>query len=222
MIKRFTFLKIFVILRHKISAFLERVNVILLFFLVLLGITLTSFFSFRIDSQTFSHDSDLAAMELHHFMLNRFNENNIDLVVRGSSIRQFEDRELYTDFIADKLNEDGIIEHLEGKDVVHVGSEYDFTNGVIYEKFSDKSLQDSNLASKKDSKKDSNRDSNQNSANIKFFSQKGVYNMAFEIFTGRGDFSIEDPSMRTHGKDIFYDKNTDTITAKYIKTQILR
>lgn len=122
-------------------------------------------------------------------------QNLIDLYVQGSSIKQFDDnKETYKDFIGEKLDSNGVIERLEGEEVVHIEDEYDFTKGVSYTK----------------------------SPHIKFFSQFGVYNIKDEIFKGRGEFVIEDSSMKTTGKNIFYDKKADEIEAIEIHSQILK
>ncbi|MWV61119.1 hypothetical protein DCO58_11320 [Helicobacter saguini] len=122
------------------------------------------------------------------------NKNLIDLYAQGTSIKQFSDKEIYTDFIGQKLDSKGEIERLQGAEVLHINDDYDFTQGINYAK----------------------------GANIKFFSQFGVYNIRDEIFKGRGDFVIEDEAMKTTGKNIFYDKKSDEITAIDVHSQIMK
>lgn len=197
MINRIKFFKLFIRTKQKIKCFFDRFNIIVVFFVLLFAITLTSFFSFSNPMSSLSVNRELPSMEIARFVLIRFNEKYVDTIIIGDSIQQFKDREIYTNFDADKIDDTGTIEHLGGKEVLHLADssdEYNFTKGVFYSK----------------------------SPHIKFFSQSGVYNVSDETFRGAGDFSIDDEGFRTIGENIFYDKKTDTITADNITAQILK
>lgn len=172
----------------------QRINIILVFFGALLLFTFTSLFTFNLDNKTYNRQETLPKIEIIDFMLHRFNDTNIGMTITGNNAKQFIDKEIYNNFIADKINDDGIIEHLEGKEVWHIGDEYDFTAGIQYTK----------------------------TPHIKFFSEKGVYNNVTEVFSGSGNFFIEDNDMKTIGQNISYDKKTDTITAQNITTKIFK
>ena len=49
-----------------------------------------------------------------------------------------------------------------------------------------------------------------------------MYNNVAEVFSGSGNFFIEDNGMKTTGQNISYDKKTDTITAQNITTKIFK
>lgn len=252
MARKITYFKTFIRFRNAFFRFYNKIDFILVFFLFLLVLTFTSFVGFKSPLSSISVNRNLARLEIKDFELYRFAEfkidsqdskdsknyiesgkqnskdsknitesksqdsikdsikkdsiesstqntqntqNLIDLYVQGSSIKQFDDnKETYKDFIGEKLDSNGVIERLEGEEVVHIEDEYDFTKGVSYTK----------------------------SPHIKFFSQFGVYNIKDEIFKGRGEFVIEDSSMKTTGKNIFYDKKADEIEAIEIHSQILK
>lgn len=252
MASKITYFKTFIKWRNRFFRIYNKIDFILVFFLFLLALTFTSFFGFKSPLSSVSVDRNLASLEISDFRLYRFasfvdsnaenmesksqdskdlqidsknskdsiesnnlsptnktdsiesnalspthhptNDNLIDLYAQGTSIKQFSDKEIYTDFIGEKLDSKGEIERLQGKEVLHINDDYDFTQGVNYTK----------------------------GANIKFFSQFGVYNIRDEIFRGSGDFVIEDEGMKTTGKNIFYDKKSDEITAIDVHSQIMK
>ncbi|RDU67531.1 hypothetical protein CQA53_00485 [Helicobacter didelphidarum] len=192
--KKKAIFRIFLTTKSIMKAFLQKIDFMLLFFLALFMLTLTSFFFFEMPMKNYKKHNELPIMEIHQFILHRFNEQYIDINISGESMQQYQEKEVYKNFLGSKFNDDGSIEHLDGKEVWHIGDEYDFILGINYRK----------------------------TPYIKFFSEKGVYNIVTEVFMGKGDFFIEDEGMKTMGKNIFYDKKTDVITAHNINSQILK
>ena len=93
-------------------------------------------------------------IEIIDFMLNRFNDTNIGMTITGDNAKQFIDKEIYNNFVADKINDDGTIEHLEGKEVVvgiDMSKSTDLTGVSIVAKDDEmgRKLQDMNLMTRK-------------------------------------------------------------------------
>ncbi|RDU60900.1 hypothetical protein [Helicobacter sp. MIT 14-3879] len=172
---------------------LERVNIIIVFFAALLLLTFTSFFIFEISAKRYSNTEEIPSIELHGWQLYEVNKEAVNIDIKGSTAKKYEDKEIYKDFEISKFNTDSI-ENLKGKEAISTEGMYYFPQGVEYSK----------------------------TPNIHFFSQAGSYNIADEIFVGSGDFRIADTLNVTVGKDILYDKKNDTIIAKDIRSQISR
>ncbi len=177
-----------------IKVFFGKINYILLFFLALLVFSFSYSFFMKQNQLPIQNIKDIPKIEVKQLTLNRFNTDIVDMKVKADVALQYDDKDIFIGFFASRINDDSVLENLSGKEVWHVGDSYDFIEGIHYTKLPE----------------------------IKFFSQKGVYNSRSGVFVGQGDFFIEDVGMTTTGKDIFYDSKADTITAKYIITKILR
>lgn len=175
-------------------SFVVKIDLILAFFIGLLIFTFSAFFSFSPPNQSYEKHDNTAKLEAKDFILTRFDYTGINMLIRGSNALQYADREVYYNFIGNRLNDNQETESLEGKEVVHIGDNYDFIQGIHYTK----------------------------SPYTSFFSERGVYNTATEIFTGQGNFLVENESMTTTGKNIIYDKKTDTTIAQDITTKIFK
>lgn len=177
----------------RFKAFLGTIDYIVVFFVALLLFSLASLFFFRQYGTNYSHSEELAQLEIIDFTLNRFDDSHVNMFVRSDRAMQYKkDEEVYINFFGSRFNEDKSTETLEGQEVWHRGDIYDFVAGIQYTK----------------------------TPNTTFFSEQGVYDTKKEVFQGRGNFFIDNTEMTTHGKDIFYDKITDTITAKQIQTKL--
>ncbi len=187
--------RIFILKRYiAIKVFLRQVNYILVFFIGLLLFSLFSLLLFRYNETSHTYTQEIPKLEVFHFTLNRFDMQHVDMFIKADKGMQYKDKEIYINFFGSRLNEDLSAETLEGQEVWHIGDVYNFLTGIYYTK----------------------------SPNIKFFSEKGIYNTKNEVFQGKGRFFIEDTNMTTNGEDIFYDKTTDTITAKNITTKLIK
>lgn len=187
--------RIFLLKKYiKFRIFLQNVNYILVFFIALLLFSFASLLLFRHGGSNHIYTQDIPKLEMFDFSLNRFNSQSVDMFIKADKGMQYADKEVYINFFGSRLNDDLSTETLEGEEVWHNNDEYDFIKGVYYTK----------------------------SPNVKFFSERGIYNTKSEVFRGEGKFFIEDIDMKTDGYNIFYDKATDTITAKNIKTKLIR
>ncbi len=178
----------------KIKLFFSKVDYVLVFFVFLLVFSFMYSYITRQNTSSIYNQNDIPNLEIKGLVLSRFDSNIINMTIKSDSVAQYNDKEIFRNFSANRINSDNILEYLKGKEVLRMGDIYDFVDGVHYIK----------------------------SPEIKFFSQKGEYNSKIETFVGKGYFLIEDTNMTTTGKDIFYDSNTDMITAKDITTTILR
>lgn len=187
--------RIFILKKYvKFRIFLQNINYILVFFIGLLIFSFASLVLFSHDGSRYTHTKDIPKLEMFDFSLNRFNSQHVDMFIKADKGMQYEDKEVYINFFGNRLNDDLSTETLEGEEVWHNNDEYNFIKGVYYTK----------------------------SPNVKFFSKQGIYNTKTNIFRGTGQFFIEDTGMTTNGDDIFYDKTTDTITAKNITTKLIK
>lgn len=177
----------------RLKVFFANIDYIVVFFVALLLCSLASLLFFRPHNANYTHTQELARLEIIHFTLNRFDKFNVNMLVRADRGMQYKnDTEVYINFFGSRFNEDMSTETLEGQEVWHKENIYDFVAGIQYTK----------------------------TPNTTFFSEKGLYDTEKEVFQGQGNFFIENIEMTTHGKDIFYDKTTDTITAKRIQTKL--
>ena len=187
--------RIFLLKKYiKFRIFLQNINYILVFFIGLLLFSFASLLLFRHNGSQYTHTEEIPKLEMFDFSLNRFDSQHVDMFVKANKGMQYADKEVYIDFFGSRLNNDLSTETLEGEEVWHKNDEYDFIKGIYYTK----------------------------SPNVKFFSERGIYNTKADVFRGEGKFFIEDTDMTTDGENIFYDKETDTITAKNIKTKIIK
>lgn len=186
---------IFILKKYvRFKIFLQNINYILVFFVGLLIFSFLSLVLFRHGRQGYTHDVELPKLEMFNFSLNRFNSQHVDMFIKADKGMQYMDKEVYINFFGSRLNDDLSTETLKGEEVWHKDDKYDFIKGVYYTK----------------------------SPNVKFFSERGIYDTKSDIFRGSGKFFIEDTDMTTNGYDIFYNKTTDTITAKNIATQLIK
>lgn len=193
--KELTKWRIFILKKYiKFKVFLHNIDYILIFFIALLLFSFGSLLLFKQKGVQYDYAEEIPKLEMFNFTLHRFNAEHVDMIVKASKGMQYKDKEVYIDFSGSRFNDDLSTETLEGQEVWHKGEEYDFVNGINYTKSPDR----------------------------KFFSEKGVYNTLTEVFIGKGKFFIEDTDMTTNGENIFYDKETDVIKAKNIKTTLTR
>ncbi|RDU71344.1 hypothetical protein CQA66_06635 [Helicobacter aurati] len=173
---------------------LARCDVIVVFFMFLLLFTFTSSFLFEVSVSNYkSTKEDLPIIELHNWRLYEIGKKSVNIDMKGAVAKRYANREVYQDFEMCRLSEDSI-ENLKGQEAIHKEDIYEFPKGVEYS----------------------------NAPFIYFFSQAGTYNIVTEAFSGKGEFRIQDQQSITMGKDIFYDKKSDTIIAKHIHSQITR
>ena len=171
---------------------IRRLDGIVVFFALLLGITVSSLFFFKDSKNEEVAREELALLELRGWQLYELGDSvNTDL--KGKSARKYADREVYEEFEIQKIS-DGAKEILSGNLALRKGDDYEFPNGVEYMR----------------------------EPSTHFFSEVGTYNMKEEIFRGRGKFSMMDPRNRTTGRNISYDRRLDVLNAEEINASILR
>lgn len=174
----------------------KQLNPIVIFFVCLIALTFISFFIFDISVNQYNNKQEnISLLEFHNWRLYEIGKEYMSAEISGEVANRYENKEIYNDFEIKRLTEDTAksIEILRGTEAIHQGDTYDFPLGVEYNNFH----------------------------NINFFSEAGIYNIDTQIFTGSGNFRITNTQGITNGKDILYDKKTDTIIAKDIHSQIL-
>ena len=178
--------------RATLMRVVRRLDGIVVFFALLLGVTVSSLFFFNDSKNEEVAREELALLELRGWQLYELGDSvNTDL--KGKSARKYADREVYEEFEIQKIS-DGAKEILSGNLALRKGDDYEFPNGVEYMR----------------------------EPGTHFFSEAGTYNMKEEIFRGRGKFSMMDPSNRTTGRNISYDRRLDVLNAEEINASILR
>ncbi|MDO7253179.1 hypothetical protein [Helicobacter cappadocius] len=176
--------------------YLKSTNSVLNFFLVLLVITLCSFFFFAPSKYLQENkNNDIAKIELTNFNMYQVNNDFVDMKIEGSKAFQFSDREILYGFLASRYNTQSknTYEYISGDEVIKKGDMYHFPRGAIYIK----------------------------SDGGSFWSEGGVYNYRKEIFKGEGDFIFNTTEGYFEGEDIIYNKKTQMIKAKDISSKII-
>ncbi|PAF48989.1 LPS export ABC transporter periplasmic protein LptC [Helicobacter sp. 13S00401-1] len=178
---------------------LSRVNVIVVFFVVLLVITFTSFWTFRPSKMpSYKKDKNQALMEVQNFNLKEADTTQVSMDITGKKAMQYKDRDEFIGFDARRKTIDDAkkqtgMEIISGPSATLKNDTYYFNDGVNYTKL--------DALNQKD---------------MTFYSQKGTYNTKKEIFDGKGNFTLESNLNNAKGIDITYNKKTNTIKAKDI------
>ncbi|PAF43505.1 LPS export ABC transporter periplasmic protein LptC [Helicobacter sp. 11S02629-2] len=178
---------------------LSRLNVIVVFFVLLLIITFSSFWTFRPSKMpTHKVETNPALMEVQNFNLKEADTTQVSMDITGQKAMQYKDRDEFVGFNAkrktiDDTKKDSGMEIISGPKATLKGDSYYFDDGVNYTKL--------DALNQKD---------------MTFYSQKGIYNSRQEIFRGKGAFHLESNLNSSKGIDIIYNKKTNTIEAKDI------
>ncbi|BCZ19077.1 hypothetical protein NHP190012_07190 [Helicobacter sp. NHP19-012] len=146
-------------------------------------------FFLRPQRQAPTFNGDFAKIELRGFSAFEGNATSTDLNIKGSHALQFSDHEVLYDFVLSKFDNDSqVLEHARGEVLVRRGDLYSFPKGVLYTT--------------------SNHES--------FWSQRGVYNHAKQIFQGEGNFLLNGPEGHVSGQNIAYNHKTQVLQAQGI------
>ncbi|PAF41989.1 hypothetical protein [Helicobacter sp. 11S03491-1] len=176
--------------------YLNSINSVSKFFLILLGITLGSFFFFAPSKYLQDTTSPtLAKIELEDFNMYQVNAKSVDMKIEGAKALQFKDYEVLYGFLASRYNTQSkeSYEYISGEEVVKKGDIYHFPKGATYIK----------------------------SDGGSFWSQSGTYDYRKEIFKGNGSFILSTLEGNFEGKNIIYNKKIQNITATDIISKIL-
>ncbi|PAF46620.1 hypothetical protein BKH46_06525 [Helicobacter sp. 12S02634-8] len=175
--------------------YLNSTNSVLNFFLVLLAITFASFFFFAPQtSLEISDTKNIPKIELMGFNMYQINKNFVDMKIEGARAVQFSDYEVLYGFLASRYNSQAknIYEYISGQEVLRKGDLYEFPKGVVYTK----------------------------SDGGSFWSESGVYDYRNETFKGKGNFMLTALEGNFDGKNIIYNRKTQTISAIDITSEI--
>lgn len=175
---------------------LNSTNNILIFFLILLFITLCSVFLFVPNTFTKSDENaQIAKIELKNFSMYQISESFVEMKIEGERALEFSDYEVIYDFLVSRYRIGDTkknFEYISGTKVVKKGNNFDFPSGAIYTK----------------------------SDGENFWSEAGSYSYATRVFKGKGDFSFNSSIGEFRGKDIIYDQKSRNIQAKNIISKI--
>ena len=157
-------------------------------------LTLLALFSFKPQGEVFADvdNVDIAKIDVKNFTLHQMKKDIIDTMIVGKEATQFRDYEIFKEISVSRSLENGEFETILGQLVHRKDNIYSFYNGVDYRR----------------------------SDGLKFYSQSGVFNVPKELFTGKGNFMLENMQGIIKGKNIVYDKKNAMIFAKDIRSKI--
>lgn len=171
-----------------------RDNTVALFFVGIFVLTLLALFSFKPQGEVFADvdNVDIAKIDMKNFTLHQMKKDIIDTLIVGREATQFRDYETFKEISVSRSLENDEFETIVGQFVHRKDNIYSFYNGVDYRR----------------------------SDGLGFYSQSGVFNAPRELFTGKGDFTLENTQGIIKGKNIVYDKKNAMIFAKHIRSKI--
>lgn len=175
---------------------LNSINSVLIFFLILLFITLCSVFLF-VPTTFIKNDENtqIAKIELKKFSMYQISESFVEMKIEGERALEFSDYEVIYEFLVSRYRAGDTkknFEYISGTKVVKKGNNFDFPSGAVYTK----------------------------SDGENFWSEAGSYNYTARVFRGRGDFYFNSFIGEFRGKDIIYDQKNRNIQAKNIISKI--
>lgn len=175
---------------------LNSTNSVLIFFLILLFITLCSVFLFVPNKSTQDVENvEIAKIELKNFSMYQINGSFVEMKIEGEKGLEFSDHEVIYEFLVSRYgvgNTKKGFDYMSGSEAIKRGNNFEFPNGAIYSKSDGES----------------------------FWSESGHYDYTRGIFNGKGNFTLSSPMGEFKGKDIVYNQKSRNIQAKDIISQI--
>lgn len=165
---------------------------ILSFFIALLLIATFTLLFFAPDFKgEFAKDGEIPKLELVNFKLAEFHKSLLYMVADGTSLLQFDNREVIRDyFIRRDLN--SVDDIISGRVATRFAKRYVFDSGVTYTRGDD----------------------------MAFYTDGGVYYLDEDVFVAHGDFTMQTDEMNSKGINLIYDRANGRLSAQKITTYI--